>query len=221
MSVAFSYAKIGFMRVGVDNIASYTYSIFVSKFKLEKQIEELEIEREVLRRQNDRLALYEQYAQLVQGASSSGQVIARVITRPPFTTYDTLLLSKGSGEGVSEGMVVTVASSTLPVGTVTEVLPHSSYVALFSYPDYRTEIEIGTSTSIFEAIGEGNGVFQAVIPKSLVVQQGDVIRMPRKALGTYSYVEYIRSNDVDPFTLIRFRLPLRFNQLDFVTLINP
>ncbi len=211
-----AYEYLQPVRYVVDRGVLYVKSTFSSKYGLETQIETLKAERDVLRAKVNELRLYEHFAKDVVGSTSTGKMFARVTSRPPFTMYDVLLLNKGTKDGIEIGMKVYTASTSLPIGLISEVSAASSYVTLFSNSDQKSEIEIGSSTTSYEAFGSGNGVFETRVPRSVSVLVGDIVRMPSKTLFPYSTVEDVESDDTDPFSTIRFRLPIGFNQLEFV-----
>lgn len=65
-----------------------------------------------------------------RGADGS-RILARILTRPPKSVYDTFIIDAGGAEGVGVGMRAVIAGDFL-VGTVTNVALHSSVLELSS-----------------------------------------------------------------------------------------
>lgn len=217
-SVFYFYGAFSPIRRFTDTLSSYSSNIFSSKYALLTKINQLQNENDALQAQINQ---YQAATDLINAysalASSSVPLTpAAVISRPPFIPYDTLLIDKGESDGLSVGAIVYSDSNLLPIGTVSDAVSHAAHVRLFSYPGDQNEIEIGTSTAEFEATGNGNGVFEADIPKVFPATVGEGIRMPARSIGIYASIDYITSGTADPFNIIYFHLPVRFDSLEFV-----
>ena len=146
-------------------------------------------------------------------------ILGAIISRPPQSPYDVLIIDTGSNNGVKEGMTATAFSNTL-LGYVTDVFPQTSKVKLVSFPEEETNaliesVSTGAKISAL-AIGRGGGGMEIKIPSSVEVHSGDRIM----TLGTYplmlGIVERAEINLSDPFQKIFFRLPLNFQELKYV-----
>jgi len=150
---------------------------------------------------------------------AGGYILGAIISRPPQSPYDVLIIDAGSDNGVKEGMTVTVFSDNL-LGYVTDVFSKTSKVKLVSFPGEETNAIIesvsqGAKISAL-AIGRGGGEMEIKIPSSLEVHSGDRIM----TLGTYplmlGIVEKAEINLSDPFQKIYFRLPVNLQELKYV-----
>ncbi len=109
------------------------------------------------------------------------RLLARVLSRPPFQIYDTVVIDVGSIDGITEGSIVYIDSNFV-LGKVTRVNYHTSVVTLSSAPGEHYPImitseaegsEIGNSSQnevVFYGIGGGG--FVAEVPKHVNVASG-------------------------------------------------
>jgi rod shape-determining protein MreC len=146
-------------------------------------------------------------------------ILGAIISRPPQSPYDVLIIDAGSDNEVKQGMKATAFSNIL-LGYVTDVFPKASKIKLVSFPGEETNalvesVSLGTKISVL-AIGRGGGDMEIKIPSSLEVHAGDRIMAP----GTYplmlGIVERAEINLSDPFQKIFFRLPLNLQELKYV-----
>jgi len=148
----------------------------------------------------------------------SGGATGRVISRPPQTLYDSLLIDVGTIQEVSLGDLVVFENVAL--GRVVAVTAQSSTVQLFSSPGSSQDVLIGNPVAVSTAHGLGGGAFELSVPQSVSVEPGDVVRLP----GTESYVLGIvvgssfKATDVSK--LVRFSGVGSLADLDFVRVIT-
>lgn len=124
-------------------------------------------------------------------------VLARVVSRPPFSVYDTLVIDAGTREGVQVGALV-YAAGPYVVGVVTRAEDLSSVVTLASAPgqSHTVMIEALPEAQIFRTasstssdgldvpndqevtmVGQGGGGFVAEVPKQLKFAPGTPIML--------------------------------------------
>lgn len=216
--VLYAYARFASVHVATDAISEYAESVFMSKYQMDLTIDDLQNRVNIL---GAELSQYETDTRFAQdttlfASSSSDFLFARVVSRPPSIPYDMLLLDKGTADGVLVGDVIYAEPGLLPIGSISDVSKYASHAKLLSYPDQKSTIEVGTSTSEFQATGDGNGVFEAQISKNTPVSVGDPVTLPEESPATYATIAYVRSNAADPFVTILFRLPLQFDNLELV-----
>jgi len=212
------YEKVIPIRTVVDTSVGYIEKIFVTKYAMEQKIRSLDYENKVLQAKLSELETYQKLSEEFGTSPPAQSVVARVISRPPFVAYDTLLLNKGSAEGIVLGARVFENVAHMPIGTITTIERHFSHVTLFSHPDNRVQIAVGSSSALFEAKGSGNGVLEAKLPKAQEIALGETIRIPKESAFSYGTVEHIQSTDSNPFLLLQFRLPVDFNRLNVVSI---
>lgn len=134
----------------------------------------------------------------LMGASTSpSRILAGVIARPPYTPYDTLILDKGSADGIIEHAPVYYGAGHV-LGYVHAVFPHLSYVTLFSSPGVESTVYLFGSNLFTTAYGEGGGVVHLSIPQGITLTKGDVVVLPSLDAGVLGAVDEIQSIPTEP-----------------------
>lgn len=156
------------------------------------------------------------------GRSGKGEdVLGVVLSRPPITAYDTLVVDVGSTDGVSVGDNVYVFGDTL-VGDVAEVYDHQSKISLFSTPGRTMPVLIGSSTVAVDALGKGGGNFTVVLPADVSIKEKDVVLSSHIRPHVFGVVEKILVDSSDSLQTVLFKAPVniqtvRFVQVDLMT----
>jgi cell shape-determining protein MreC len=148
-------------------------------------------------------------------ATTTDYVLAAVLQKPPLAAYDELVLDVGSDAALTTGNMV-YASGNIPIGKVTEVLAHSSKVLLFSSPEQKFDVLVGSSNIPATAIGKGGGQYEVELPRGAQVSEGDNISIPSLKTNLYGIVSAIISNPSQPFEKILFSAPVNIYQLKWV-----
>lgn len=134
------------------------------------------------------------------------RISARIISKPPQSPYDTLILDVGSNEGVSVHSDVYLSDSVL-VGNVTAVTEHSSVVEMYSTGDKKNNAVLERTGASYELIGDGGGDFHIQTPKDADVLWGDVFVLSDLSSGILATVYYIDSSSQSSFKTIYLRVP--------------
>ena len=150
-----------------------------------------------------------------RATTSPKTLLATVISKPPFSPYDTLLIDIGSFEGVRMGSTVTVFDNVL-LGKIVEVNKHFSKVRLYSSPGEEIPVEIGSEHLETLAYGKGGGNFESRLPRDFKVAQGDTIVIPALGGKIYAVVEKIYADEAESFQIILFKVPVNIYTLHFV-----
>jgi cell shape-determining protein MreC len=150
------------------------------------------------------------------GRTGKAQVtLGVIISRPPVSLYDTLVLDIGTNDGIKVGDKV-YASGDVLIGDIAEVYSSESKVSLYSTPGRITPVLVGTSTIAASAMGKGGGNFVIKLPVSTKVVQGAVITIPHIRVHTFGVIDAIQVDSSDSLQTILFRSPVNVNQLQFV-----
>lgn len=104
-------------------------------------------------------------------------VIAGVVARPPVSPYDTLVVAKGTTDGIQLGMEA-YGDGGVPIGTVTSVTSDFARITLFSAPGVSLLSWVGTQHLPLLIAGAGAGAFSATAPRATAVAVGDVVYAP-------------------------------------------
>lgn len=150
------------------------------------------------------------------GRSAKGNdVLGVVLTRPPVTVYDTLILDVGTSDGIKVGNRV-YADGDVLIGDIAEVYANQSKVSLFSTPGRILSVIVGDKHVAAQAKGRGLGNFVLSLPAETGIQVGDPIALPQIRPHTFGLVESILVDSSDSLQTILFKSPVNINNLKFV-----
>jgi cell shape-determining protein MreC len=141
--------------------------------------------------------------------------LAVLLTKPPFSPYDTCIVDIGRDHDVTLGNNVFVQGDVL-VGKVTEVYTHTSQVTFFSSPGQKFDAIVGKNNVEGAAQGEGGGNFVMTLPKNAGIEKGDAVILPSLSTDVYGIVNDIENSPNDSFMQIYFRNPVNISELRFV-----
>jgi cell shape-determining protein MreC len=162
---------------GAGQVASSFSGLFSSKIALKKENDILKqklAENEVAL--SDRDILIKQNADLnasIHYKVETGNVAARVMSKPPFTPFDVMVVDAGELQGVEVGDRVMIGQTYL--GTITLVSTNSSQVTLLSSPFAKNESFIGDDALPVVLNGKGGGNFETSLPQGSNVKEGDLV----------------------------------------------
>ncbi len=114
---------------------------------------------------------------------------------------------------------IAVADQSVVVGEVSSVNADTSTVILYSSPDEKNNIFIGTTSVETTAVGEGGGVFQIKLPKNTAVAQNDSIFLAQEPDYILGVVGLINDTSADSFENILFRSPVNLEEITYLTLV--
>ncbi|MFM2374097.1 MAG: rod shape-determining protein MreC [Candidatus Parcubacteria bacterium] len=127
---------------------------------------------------------------ILDARSGEARIAAAILSSPSDTPYDTLVVDRGTQDGVKEGAVVYGASGA-PLGTIVRAHNNTSVVVLFSTPGTITSLYAPREKILAKATGIGGGVFSLLMPHGSSVKEGDIVTMPTlggEPVGTVSRV---------------------------------
>jgi len=108
----------------------------LSKVNIDNNNEALEVEMNLLRRENEELKKQIEEAKKITGFVSDESfdyVISRISIRNPFTFYETIVIPHGKNQGIKSGMAVVTKNGLL--GRIDKVNKNSSTVNLITKPN--------------------------------------------------------------------------------------
>lgn len=160
-----------------DAVASGSH-LFIASFgntaALTVQNEKLMSENLALTAQNQSLS--QKLADIGALAPEKSDILAGVVTRPPESAYDTLVLSAGTHAGVAVGQEA-FGPGGVPIGVISSASADFSRVMLFSAPGVATAGWVGKGIPL-TIQGVGGGALQATIARSAGVAVGDTVFVP-------------------------------------------
>jgi hypothetical protein len=130
-------------------------------------------------------------------ATSSPRVLAGVIARPPLTPYDTIIIDRGSHDGVVEHAPV-YHGKNIAIGYVRKVFKEHALIALFSSPGVESTVYIFGPDFFTRAYGEGGGIIRLSIPQGMLVEAGNTVVLPSVDTGVLGIVDQVESTPTEP-----------------------
>ncbi len=219
------YGAMVALSGGSDTIgqgASTFASVFKSKASLEAENDDLRklvAEKEALL--TDQSFLERQNADLRSSLyfkQDTGRLLVQVLSKPPFTPFDVIIIGSGEAEGVKKGDAVMLGSIYL--GTVESVESDSSRIRLLSAPGTDIESYIGNDALPALLKGKGGGNFEATLPQGSKVSEGDLVVSYH---GTVPFmvgsVSKIIDNNDNTLMTILLTLPFNLYSLSHVEII--
>lgn len=149
---------------------------------------------------------------MLSRSDKKNYVLGYIISRPPKSPYDMIVIDAGSSDGVAKGMKA-VAYSNVLIGYVAEVFPNTSKIKLLSFPGEEISLIMENAKVSAIGFGLGGGNIEIKMPSSVVVNIGDKIISD----GTFHYLlgvaDKIETDLTNPFQKIIFRMPINLNEL--------
>jgi cell shape-determining protein MreC len=206
----------GVVAAGFQNVAGFfsSKSSLVSQVSvLQNQIASLEL------KQADYDAVSKENQDLKnlfgQTTNPDGRVLARVLSKPPQSPYDTFVLSAGSGSGVAVGDKVYI-SDTVLIGEVADVTAKTSIVNLFSKSGITNTLTDERTGAGYSVSGEGGANMSIQAPKDADILWGDTFSYPTLATSVVGSVFYIDQSAQSSFKTVFIRVPGNVFQTEWV-----
>ncbi len=215
---SFIWTSTGSVGNGLGNMAGLVrskYSLLQENAALKEEVRSRDVQATLLKdsvAKNNALQ-----ALLGRGSVAKGfkDVLAVVLSRPPLSAYDTVIIDIGAKDGVKMGDKVYVDGTVL-IGDVAEVLSGTSKVSLFSTPGREMQVQVGTSKTAVIATGRGAGNFILTMPVENGIQVGDSVVLPQLREHVFGTVAHVSADASDSLQTILFKTPLNINELHYV-----
>jgi cell shape-determining protein MreC len=170
---------------------------------LKSRIASLELEKSTLLLAQDENA---RLLELLGRRARPLGVMATVLTHPPQSPYDLLIVDAGSNDGLAVG-----ASAGLPegpkLGLVEEVFPRYARIKLFTTPGERTEAVLERRQLPVTLEGSGGGNFRINVPRDTEVLVGDRVLSSGLVASLLAVVEEVNLEATDSFKEVLARSP--------------
>lgn len=181
--------------------SSGTIPVFYrSRIELENEIKSLQ--QEVAEQQGHAATLayvMEENSELrgMLSASTSPRILAGVVSQPPHTPYDTMIIDRGSLHGIQKDAPVFFGSDQA-IGYVQNVFDTKAQVTLFSSSGVKSSVYILGSNIFTTAYGEGGGVIRLSVPQGINIKKDSVVILPSLERGVLGTIDVIQSIATEP-----------------------
>lgn len=203
-----------------DNLFSY----FKSKKELEKRNEELEKEISNLKIEflSSEILKYEYQSLVNQGLEnkedSETQIeLAKVILKPPFSSFDNLLISGDFSENIIGEKVF---YRNIFIGEIKDIKNRTAVIQMASASGNKTPAKLKDG-KMFEVVGRGSGQYEMTLPKDVEVKEGDPIIYPEEDVVLFGIVNKVFATEDDLFNKVLFNLPVDFSDLNYLQIGEP
>jgi len=210
-------------RITTGQSITTFFSLFSSNASLKNRNNQLEQEllakdasladQEILVKENA------DFKSMLHFKNETGNILARVMSKPPFTPYDVFVVDIGEESGVVVGNRVMIGQ--IYIGTVTSVSSDSSLVTLLSTSENVSEAYIGDEALPVTLNGRGGGNFETTLPLGSKIKEGDLV------VSYYSRTPYqmgkvskIIDNEDNTFMTVLITLPFNLYSLSHVEIIS-
>ncbi|MCK4386556.1 MAG: rod shape-determining protein MreC [Candidatus Pacebacteria bacterium] len=146
-------------------------------------------------------------------------ILANVIAKPNLSPYDSLILDRGSQDGVKKGNKV-LADADIIIGEIAEIYSKTSKAKLYSFPRDTLNVALGFDKIFAQAVGKGGGNFELKLPQGTPIALGDLVTLPEMGLLVLGRVEEIDLRPEDPFQTVLFKSPVNIFELRWVQILQ-
>ncbi len=161
----------------------------------------------------------EELKAMVSMKKSSMRAIANVLSKPPQSPFDTLVLGSGKDLGIEVGNKVYISDSIM-IGEISDVSDETSIVKLFSAGGEKREVILSRTGQSFVITGSGGQNFNLEVPKDTDILWGDSVLFPGSSDFVVAVVYFVDSNSQSSFKTVHMRVPASVNQTKRVFIGN-
>ena len=148
-------------------------------------------------------------------SGTNSRILARVLSAPPVSPYDTFVLSAGSDSGLAVGDKVYI-SDTILIGEIASVTGKNSTVNLFSKSGMTNSLTLSRTGAVYEVKGQGGANMSVEVPKDADILWGDVFEYPNTETSVVGSVYYIDQSAQSSFKTVYIRVPGNVFQTQWV-----
>jgi cell shape-determining protein MreC len=140
---------------------------------------------------------------------------ARVLVKPPQTSYDSIVIDVGAQDGVVEGDSVFVGQNVL-LGRVSKAYPSTALVEMISSAGVSTEARLLLSELSLPLVGQGGGSFKVEIPRDTPIDESDFFVSSFDMSVVLAEVVKIIGDPQDPVKTIIAKTPFNIHYASHV-----
>ncbi|MHB1316241.1 MAG: rod shape-determining protein MreC [Minisyncoccota bacterium] len=194
------FSRISTLQKENDDLRNNLYELRVKEFEFNQIKQE-----------------YNELKSLVHATSSNLLIVGRVISKPPFTPYDTFIVDKGSNNGVQVGDFGYI-NDGLVIGRVTTVNKDNCVVTLFSSGDQSQEFLVSRTGISVLVVGKGGGNFAMFVPKDFDIVIGDTLLEPSHDTSIVAEVYTVNDVAQNSFKMVYARIPQSIFQSKIISI---
>lgn len=142
-------------------------------------------------------------------------ILARIISKPGFSPYDTIIIDAGAKDAVKDGALV-YADGSIVLGHIAGVNDRTSVIKLFSSPEERINVFVGSNGIEAVAIGKGGGTFELKLPRNTDIKEGDLVTMASTTGKIFGTIRYISNSAADAYEKALFKSPIDASDITWV-----
>lgn len=146
-------------------------------------------------------------------------VLGNVLSKPPQSPYDVLVVDVGSGHGVVAGNQV-YGVGGLPLGRVQETTKTSAKIVMFSSVGEETQVVGGRTSSAFTLVGTGGGNLETQVSQDTDIVIGDTVVLPQFGGNIVASVVAVDTSVASSFKRILFRVPVNVFDIRWVEILK-
>ena len=143
------------------------------------------------------------------------KILAPVLIRPGVGIYDELIIDGGKNLGFIINDKIYAPGNVL-IGAISDVLPETSKVSLFSSSGNIINVLIGPSNASAMAVGRGGGQYSAELPRTVKISAGDFVIVPAIDDKPFGIVSAVESDPAQSLETILLAPPVNIYQLRWV-----
>jgi len=215
---------LSFGKTSGTQVASSFLGLFSSKHALIQENQDLTSQLNILKLSvSDREALVKENGDLKASLhlrrDTQNKIGATVLSKPPFTPFDIIVINTGEKAGVKVGSRVMLGQTYL--GTVIKVSDYTSEVQLLSSSLTKTDVFIGDKALPAVLSGKGGGNFEVSLPQGSDVKEQDLVfaTLHNEVLFVGTVTHIIENSDNTLMTLL-IAFPFSLYELSYVEVIS-
>lgn len=131
------------------------------------------------------------------GAPLDSRTLAVVVGKPDELPYDLVQIDQGSESGIAVGSPVYIGKDTV-IGLVSVVQRNSSFVTLFTTPDFLATVYLSGANVTAVLEGLGGGVARVKVPQGIDIRVNDLVHIPSVQPGIYGKIAWVESEPTQP-----------------------
>jgi cell shape-determining protein MreC len=185
------------------NFISFKSSLIKENELLKDELGRLrltKIDYDVLFKENEELKA------MLSMKKSSMRAVANVLSKPPQSPFDTMVLASGKNAGIEIGNKVYISDNII-IGQISDVSDETSVVKLFSTGGEKIEVILLRTGQSFVITGSGGENFSLEIPKDTDIVWGDSLVLQGSSDFVLATVYFVDSSSQSSFKTVHMRVP--------------